>query len=217
MLRLRIARRWLVAASPAVLIAVGHVAERVSGRFLGAWAWAPTILVFWAVIAGLIAWGGGERPWKRWLAPPSGSWFWSILAVAMGLLSLREILAGWRTLESPLVLACWLVFGLVNPWLEEGYWRGLLVEATQGWPFGLGIVYSSAAFALSHPLVWGVHSAALAKPAALVGLVLVGLVWSVAYARTGSLRFTIAGHMCANLLGLAVPVMLNLHVPAGLE
>jgi membrane protease YdiL (CAAX protease family) len=54
-------------------------------------------------------------------------------------------------------------------------------------------------------------------PAVWVGLSLVGGVWGLAYSRTGSLRWTIVGHACANLLGLSVPVLLNLHVPAGLR
>jgi hypothetical protein len=28
-----------------------------------------------------------------------------------------------------------------------------------------------------------------------------------------SLRWPIAGHMCANMFGLSVPVLLNIHVP----
>jgi membrane protease YdiL (CAAX protease family) len=110
-----------------------------------------------------------------------------------------------------------MAFGLLNPWFEESYWRGLLIDATAGWVGGLGIVYSTLLFALSHPLIWGVHSVALRHPAALVGLALVGAVWSLAYRRTGSLRYAIAGHGLANLLGLSVPTLLNLHVPAALR
>lgn len=90
----------------------------------------------------------------------------------------------------------------------------LLIDAAGRWKVA-GVVYSTALFAIS-PLVRGVHSVALRSPAAPVGLGLVGLVWGIAYARTGSLRFTIVGHTCANLLGLSVPMLLNRHVPAGL-
>ena len=82
---------------------------------------------------------------------------------------------------------------------------------------GLGVVYSTVLFALSHPLIWGVHSTALRHPAALVGLGLVGGVWGLAYWCTGSLRWTIVGHTCANPFGLSVPVLLKLHAPDGLR
>ena len=109
-----------------------------------------------------------------------------------------------------------LGFGLLNPWFEESYWRGLLIDATGGIRL-LGVIYSSVAFAISHPLIWGVHSVALRHPVVLFGLGVAGGVWGLAYWRTGSLRWTIIGHSCANLLGLSVPVLLNLYVPAGLR
>jgi membrane protease YdiL (CAAX protease family) len=110
----------------------------------------------------------------------------------------------------------WLVFAAINPWFEEGYFRGLLLDAAEGWPAALAIGYAVGLFAISHPLIWGVHSIAMAHPAALVGLAIVGTAWSIVYWRTRSLRFTVGGHMCANLLSLSLPLLLNLHIPAAL-
>jgi hypothetical protein len=165
------------------VIALGFAMERLAGLSMGAWACIPTMFVFWSAVAGLILWGRPGNPAQRWLRRPRGAGAWSVLAVGVGLLSVREFVLGWHVLQSPTLVALWLGFGLLNPWLEEGYWRGLLIDATRGWPWGLGVVYSTALFALSHPLVWGVHSTALRHPAALVGLGLVGGVWGVAYWR----------------------------------
>jgi membrane protease YdiL (CAAX protease family) len=208
-------QRYAVILSPLVVIAVCHAVQRAVGSMLGVWAWMPTMLVFWGCIAGVVAWSRGAV--RDWLRPPQGRWFWSALALGVGLLSVGEIASAWRVLGSPVLFWSWLGFGLINPWFEEGYWRGLLIDATRAWPVGLGVVYSTVLFALSHPLVWGVHSIALRNPAALVGLTLVGAVWGTAYWRTRSLRFTIAGHVCANLLGLAAPVLVNAHIPAALR
>jgi CAAX protease family protein len=209
-------RRRLVIASPIGLIGACHLVQRATAD-LGTWAWVPTMAVFWVTIAGLIAWAAGRDAPRRWLQAPRGGWAWSALAVTVGLLSLREFLANWHLLESATVFFLWLGFGLVNPWFEEAYWRGLLIDATEGWAGGLGVVYSTLMFAWSHHLIWGVNSVALRHPAVLVGLGVVGAVWGVAYYRTRSLRFTIAGHAAANLLGLSVPVLMNLHVPAALR
>lgn len=210
-------RRWVVILSPIGLIALGHAVQVLAGPALGAWAVVPTMLVFWATIAGLVLWyGRGQLP-RAWLERPRGPRAWSIVAVAVGLLALRQFLAGWPVLKSPPLFALWLGFGLINPWFEEGYWRGLLIDAAGGRLKGLAVAYSTLLFAASHPLIWGVHSVALRHPAALVGLVLVGGVWGMTYWRTGSLRFTLVGHACACLFGLSVPVLLNLHVPSGLR
>jgi hypothetical protein len=210
-------RRRLLIFSPVGLIVACHLLQRAAGDALGVWAWVPTMTVFWATIAGLIAWARGRQALGRWLQAPQGSWMWSVLAVAVGLVSVREFLADWNVLQSATVFSLWLGFGLINPWFEESYWRGLMLDATATWVGGLGVVYSTLLFVVSHRLIWGVHSVALRHPAALAGLVIVGAVWSVAYRRTGSLRWTIAGHALANLLGLSVPMLLNLHIPAALR
>jgi membrane protease YdiL (CAAX protease family) len=209
-------RRWVVLVSPIVVIGVSRMVQQVAGLSLGVWAWVPAMLTFWGLIGCLIAWGRRGNRVTNWLSTPRGSALWSALAVLVGFVSVREFVAGWRVLESPGVLVLWLAFGVVNPWFEEGYWRGLLIDAAVSHR-GLGVVYSTVVFAVSHPLIWGMHSVALRHPASLVGLGLVGGVWGVAYWRTGSLRWTIVGHTCANLLGLSVPILLNLHVPAGLK
>jgi membrane protease YdiL (CAAX protease family) len=209
-------RWWCVVLSPIAVIAVCAGVQHAAGPWLGVWSWVPTMLVFWASIAGVIAWGRGDAARKTWFGRPRGGVAWSVLAVVVSLGAVREFLSGWHSLESPGVLALWLVFGLVNPWFEEAYWRGLLIDAAGRWK-AAGVVYSTTFFAISHPLIWGVHSVALRSPAALMGLGVVGAVWGIVYARTGSLRWTIVGHCCANLLGLSVPILLNLHVPAGLK
>ena len=122
-------------------------------------------------------------------------------------------MSGWHSLLALEVAVPWLLVGLVNPWFEESYWRGLLIDGMGRWKL-VGVVYSALAFAISHPLIWGVHSVALRRPEAMVGLGVAGGVWGVAYWRTGSLRWAIIGHGCADLLGLSVPVLLNLYVPA---
>ncbi len=211
-----IRRRGLVLASPVAIIALGRGVEVATGPVLGAWAWVPTMLVFWLAIGVLVGWVHRGHIPREWLRKPRGRAVWSAVALLVGVMSLQEFVSGWQALLSPEVATLWLVFGLINPWFEEAYWRGVIIDAAGRWAFA-GVLYSAAAFAVSHPLVWGVHSVALRHPAALVGLGLAGLVWALAYWRTGSLRWTVAGHAAANLLGLSVPVLLNLHSPAFLK
>jgi membrane protease YdiL (CAAX protease family) len=133
--------------------------------------------------------------------------------VLAGLLSLHGFLGHWALLADGRLVAAWLVFALVNPWFEESFWRGLLIDATASWGKAASLLYSSAWFAASHPLIWGIHSLPLRKPEAVGALFFVGLIWGLAYQRTGTLRWCVAGHMLANLLGLAALVLLNLYDP----
>jgi membrane protease YdiL (CAAX protease family) len=135
------------------------------------------------------------------------------LAVAVGLLSLPEFVRHWRLLLDPVVMIAWLLFAVINPLFEESYWRGLLLDAMRGWHAVPAVAYSALLFAASHPLIWGVRSEALGDLRVVPVLAAIGVVWAVAYRRTGSIVCSVAGHACANLLGMSVPLLLNLYSP----
>lgn len=205
--------KLLLALSPFALVAVGASVQFAAGRYLGAWAWVPTMLAFWLVIAFLLTQYPDPGRKRQRFERAAGSPFWSVLAVLAGLLSLHGFLSHWTLLASVPLVVAWLGFALVNPWFEESYWRGLLIDATASWGTVASLLYSSVWFAVSHPLIWGIHSLPLRKPEAIGALFFVGFLWGLAYQRTGSLRWCVVGHMLANLLGLAALVLLNLHDP----
>jgi hypothetical protein len=200
-------RRLALALSPLALIPACAGVQWLAGRWLGVWAWVPTMLVFWTAIAVLVRLH--PRPVHQRFSPARGAAVWSWLAVGAGLLSLPGFLRHASMLADPGLVVAWLVFALANPWFEESYWRGLLMDTAAAWGRWVAWLYPAAGFALSHPLVWGVHALPLRKPEALAALFAVGLVWGLAYQRTGSLRACTLGHMLANLFGLSVLVLLN--------
>lgn len=201
-------RAWIL-VSPLALIAVCHLTQRVAGQVLGDHAVLPTLFVFWVSIAAIVWMSVGSEGVRRWFGPSRGRLGWGVLALLVGLLSLPNFIEHRNLLQVPAVLLPWLVFALVNPWFEEAYWRGLLMDATGDWGALWSICYSAFWFALSHPLIWGVHTPGMWKLEVVIALFVVGALWGLVYRRTGSLRWTVAGHMCANLLGLAAPVLLN--------
>lgn len=209
-------RQRVILLSPFGVIAIGHLTARIAGIIWGAWAWIPLALVLWGLFALLIGWVGGKESIGFWLRRPQGSWGWSALAVIVGLIPLPLFLMNWHLLSPISVWLPWLVFALINPWLEEGYWRGLLLDATSEWPGWLSVLYSSLLFATNHPLSWGVHSIANRHPVTFISTFIMGVVWSIVYRKTNSLRFAVLGHILVDLFNLTVPVFLNLYVPSEL-
>jgi len=199
--------------SPALLIGACAIVQIVAGRVVGVWAWVPTMLVFWLVITGFLRAFSRRTPIGSRFRPATGHFIWSVLAVAAGLLSLHGFLLHWRLLAETHLIIAWAVFALINPWFEESYWRGLIIDATASWGRLASLLYSSALFAASHPLIWGIHSLPMRKAETVGALFLVGVLWGLAYQRTGTLRWCVVGHMLANLLGLAALVLLNLYDP----
>lgn len=207
-------RHVLAALSPLALMAVCIPAQHVAGAVLGVWAWVPTMLLFWATIAITVIWFKGRHALAGWLQPARGTALWGALGIGVGLLSLPGFLVHGQIVRDPLIFCFWLAFALINPWFEEAYWRGMLMDATGSWGGLLSVVYSAAWFALSHPLIWGVHATAMRQWPVIFALFFVGVIWAIVYRRSKSIRWSIAGHMLANLLGMAVPVLLNLYDPA---
>jgi uncharacterized protein len=200
--------------SPVLLIGVSALVQVVAGRFLGVWAWVPTMLVFWVAIGCFLCAYSHRTTVVSRFRPATGAFGWSALAIAGGLLSLHGFLRHWPLLAEPHLVIAWAAFALLNPWFEESYWRGLIMDSTASWGRAASLVYSSALFAASHPLIWGIHSLPLRKPEAVGALFVVGLIWGLAYQRTGTIRWTVLGHILANLFGLAALVLLNLYDPA---
>jgi membrane protease YdiL (CAAX protease family) len=199
--------------SPVLLVATCALVQVVAGRLIGVWAWVPTMLYFWIAIAFLTHKFSGSTGALARFKPAAGNFMWPTLAILAGLLSLHGFISHWQLLSNLNLVVAWLVFALFNPWFEESYWRGLLLDATASWGKLPSLLYSSIWFAASHPLIWGIHSLPLRKVEAVGALLFVGLIWGRAYQRTGSLRWCVAGHMLANLFGLAALVLLNLYDP----
>jgi membrane protease YdiL (CAAX protease family) len=202
---------WIILLSPFVVIVICNLVANYAGTLWGAWAWLPLALTYWSLLLFLIIWGGGLGAIRRWLQPPIGRVVWSIVAVGTGLLAVPSFVLGMKYLNA--VWLPWLIFGLVNPWLEEGYWRGLLLDQFPQWSLGFRIAYSTLLFGISHPLMWGVNSIPN-RHIAILGVALIfGFVWSVVYIKTKSLRWAIVGHILADLLTVSVAAFLNLFGP----
>jgi len=201
--------------SPVLVVGIGTIVIRIAEGFVGVWAWLPWILIYWGIIGGLVIWGGGGESIQRWMKPAEGNWLWSALAVLLGLAGLTMFISSWQLITPLHIFIPWLILGLVNPFLEEWYWRGLMLDHTQGWNDWIRVFYISALFSANHLFGIGVTSIGARNPIFLVNTFVLGVLFSVIYLKTKSLRWLVLGHALADLLGLSVPVFLNLWVPPG--
>jgi membrane protease YdiL (CAAX protease family) len=104
----------------------------------------------------------------------------------------------------------WFGLGAVNPWIEEPYWRGLLIDAASGWPAWLAGLYSAACFGASHPLLFGWQGDTLNGIAGFLGTLLAGLIWGITYQQTRSLRLPLLGHLLQQMLAPPYSVFIQL-------
>ena len=144
-----------------------------------------------------------------WLQKPKGHWIWLSIAGLVSLSTLPLFLQHYDVMRNLTVLIPSIIFFLINPWLEEFYWRGLLIDVTNKWPAWVSIGYSSILFTLWHTaFAWystGVRSLSFYLPVLILGLVM-GMI----YKNTKSLWPAILSQMLINALNLSIPVLMNI-------
>lgn len=207
-----LARRVLILLSPIAVLIVCQAAARLVApvwRERSIFTW---LLVYWVITGGLVVWAGGVRSIQRWAGPPRGAWGWSALALVFVPLAFYTALPSWRFMTTGWLWLSWLFFPPINSLIEEGYWRGLLLDAGGRWPGWLIILYSSLLFGLNHANL-GIFVIAERSLFPIIFQVVFGLVMAVVYWQTRSLRWVVTGHALVNWLGGSMAILLNLYVP----
>ena len=194
--------------TPIVILVVTQVTVLVLGKYLNAGVYVPIILIYWVTIV-LILYKYGFDHIRNWLKKPQGHWGWIILATLLGLSSLPLFLNNYQLLGNPAVLIPHIVFFLINPWLEEFYWRGLLIDVTEKWPVWIAGLYSSVLFTVWHTaFAW--YSLAVRELSFYIPVLILGISMVLIYKKTKSLWLCIASHMLINILNMGIPVLMNM-------
>jgi len=107
------------------------------------------------------------------------------------------------------VLIYTFIFSVINPFFEEGFWRGLL--ACLNLPRRFVIAYSAALFCFSHWFLWGYwFKEYWVLIPVLVTTFLMGLFWMWFHQKTKNLLYPILSHLVVDILNLSVGVYLGL-------
>lgn len=216
-LNLSAKKRVLALISPFVIILLGYLTAALFSNFVDGWAWVPLAIVYWGSLGFCIIYFKEGRRIQEWLGKSKPSKGSVIVSLALGMFPLTILITNYELFDSILLIILWLLFALINPWFEELYWRGLLLDAAETWfPRSAGVLFSTVLFVLSHPLMWGVFSIASTSYHLYIYLLVMGIVWSITYYKTGSLRWVIVSHFLVDIGNLTVLTFLNRYVPPGM-
>lgn len=202
-------QKTLIRLSPFLIILISTMVAFISGHLIGKWAFIPIILIQWGMFLFFILQYGGEEKIKKWVQKPKGSWGWTVFALFIGLLPLPLFLGHYDTLSHWTVWFPWITLAVVNPWLEEFYWRGLLMDYTNTWKPWLSVLYTSMVFSLSH-VVFGINSVVNSGPEVVVSTFIMGIIWGTVYYQTKSLRWCIVAHFFVDFFNLSAAAFLDL-------
>jgi membrane protease YdiL (CAAX protease family) len=199
----------IVILSPFLIISVNFGIAYVFGHLIGKWAFIPMISTGWILWLFFILKFGGTDSIKKWVSKPSRKKWWALLAVLVGLVPLPLFIFHSNTLSDWTIWLPWITLALINPWIEEFYWRGLLLDFTNNWSNWTSVLYSSFLFAINHA-AFGINSELNSGFEIVLSTLIMGIVWGFVYKKTRSLRWTIFAHFLVDFFGLSAPAFLDL-------
>ncbi len=123
---------------------------------------------------------GGTDSIKDWLKKPLRNVGWIILALMMGIIPLPIFLMHYGLLKPWEIWLPWILLALINPWIEEFYWRGLLLDNTKELNSWISVIVTSLLFAGNHA-IFGVNSELLSGVEILISTFVMGVIWAVVY------------------------------------
>ena len=207
---MNLSTKQIVLISPFLIIVINFGIAFLFGRIIGKWAFIPIILIEWCLFLLFILRFSTKTTRKKWLQKASGSIGWNILALFVGILPLPLFLMHYNTLEPWQVWIPWILLALINPWIEEFYWRGLLLDYTKDWPNWIAILFTSLVFGLNHA-VFGVNSELNSGFTVIVSTLIMGIIWALVFKKTNSLRWIIFAHFLVDFFNLSAASFLDLY------
>jgi len=211
---MHLTKKNVVLASPFVIIAMNFIVAYIFGPIIGKWTFIPIILIEWCLFIFFISRIAGKDSILKWLKKPCGDFAWNMYAIFISLIPLPLFVFNYETLAFWHVWVPYALIALVNPWVEEFYWRGLLLDYTKDWSKWISILFSSSLFALNQA-VFGLSSDLNNGYAVVVSAFMMGVVWAIVYQRTNSLRWVIFAHFLVDVFNLSAASFLDLYGRGG--
>jgi uncharacterized protein len=209
-IKLENSKRRLAYLSPFIIITVNCIVALLFGRLIGKWAFIPIILIEWCLFLFFIIQTQGKNQFKIWLAKPQGSLVWPVIAIMISLATLPIFIKHFELLNSWTIILPWLLIAFINPFLEEFYWRGFLLDYTSKWKNWLAVIVTSLLFSANH-FVFAINSDLFKGFPVFISTLIMGIIWAIVYKKTKSLRWTIFAHFLVDFLNLSVPSFLDLY------
>ena len=205
---------WLLFTSPFLIILLGFLTASFFNNIIGGWAWVPLAIVYWSLL-GLSIWKfKGSKNLSDWYKKSNNAPFCLSITMLVGMFPLTILLMNYNLFDSIWLINYWLLFEIINPWFEEYYWRGVLLDGLLiKFPKWFAILYTTILFVISHPLMWGVFSYASKSYHLYIYLSVAGIVWAITYLKTKSLRYIILSHFIVDIGNLTVLTFLNIYLP----
>lgn len=192
--------------SPFIIIGLGFIVATLSYHTTSQYAWLPPMIFYWAILFWCIVFLRGLASFKFWLKKSEGGFGWrllSLLTPAFVIIPTMLYSKGF-SFDNPTIVVGWVMIVILNPIVEEAYWRAILTDATHTWKGWQSVFFTSIVFGLSHPLIMGINIPLVSGITGFIGTFVNGIIWALVYYKTKSLRWGIASHMVTNFFSIGI-------------
>lgn len=197
--------------SPLLIIFIGFLVSFIFNKFIGSWVFIPLAIVYWGLVFYTVKLNKDKI--KESFQASKKSEKYGFLAYLPCLFCIVAFVWGLQYITlSPILIILSVLFIAINPVAEELFWRQYLLDNLP-WKNWQKILYSTFLFMLSHPLMWGIFSVTIRSTIMIMPLFIMGIVWSIVYLKTKTLRHCIIAHTLVDTLNLSIWVFLNIYVP----
>jgi len=196
------------------LLLIGYFfAKYVGVNKEAAWIYIAIFYASWIIIslAFLVTFDDIKQMFS-----PSKNWQWNLLFIPFIILLIIFIfIPNIKLLKLDHWLLLNIIICLINPFMEEIYWRGLVSKISDVPVYSF--LFSSLTFAASHPLLFGIVSVGVSGWIGFAGAFFVGALLWFCYYKTRSLRGCVINHFLIDVSGMAVYILANKAVLAPLS
>lgn len=180
---------------------------------MGNWSWTVFLPIYYCQIAIFIVLLGEGKNIKDWFRKSEGSIIWRIICILFfSMFSIPIFVINISRLDSFNIILLSIMYSVINPFFEEIFWRKILLS-NERINRTVSVLFSSFMFTLNHPITLLKLNKIFSEPGFLVITFLYGIVWSITYLKTKSLRYNYFTHMLVNFASLSILVFLNRYAP----
>ncbi|MBU3189679.1 CPBP family intramembrane metalloprotease [Clostridium bowmanii] len=204
-------RSLIILITPIFILIFCNLVARISSFYLKEWAWTSTAVLYWSVL-GFVTFATTRREEIKSWFQKSQSKLWIVILILLGLSPFPILfIPNYSLLDSTHLVIFWLLFAPINAFFEEIYWRGLIYSTNISISKWVVLIYTTIIFAILHPLMWGVFSEPLRVPSFIGIAFLLGIMLSLGYLKTKSLKWAIFSHCLIDLGNLSIIVFMNIY------
>ena len=197
---------------PIAIIIAGSIIVSLFFKVMSNYTFIPSVLVYWLLTFMVVILDCKKKniSISSYLKNTKAKFYLIILSLIVGCIPLPIFIFYVKNLNTSFLIISWAFVAIINPFFEEVFWRGYMLEHKAKMPLFIKVIYSTTLFTLSHVFIWGVFSTAMHSKELTISVFIMGIAWSFIYIKSKSIVLPYFSHLLVDIFNLSTLAMLNL-------